>query len=1069
MEQKGYYRFPNVYEDRVVFVSEDDLWQVPLQGGRAIRLTNVLSNITNPLISENGELIAYTGREEGTNEIYLIPSQGGTSRRMTFFGRNTFPTYWKEGKLIFRSDFGQAFPGMYELYEMDVISGEFKKLNFGEVTQIAFSGKVTLIGRNIGDPAKWKRYKGGTAGHLWIDKTGNGKFRRFLQDVNGNIASPMLIGTKVFFISDHEGHGNLYSSNLTGKKIERLTDHENYYVRNAHSDGSTIVYHAGGEIFKYDLSNCKNEKIEIEYRSGREQLSRKYQDALKYLVDFNISYDGSTVAINSRGKSFSFGNWEGPVIQHGARHTARYKCSQFLNDGKKIVTTSDESGEYKIEIYDLIKNVRDKRFEKIDIGIPYTIKVNPKKDEVIVSNHRQELIWVDLKTGISKVITKNKYKFTSDFDWSPDGNWIAYTSSTSTRDSVIFLHDLRSGKSHQVTDKVLYDYNPVFDHEGKYLFFISTRVFDPVYDTTHFDLGFPKSFRLYALTLNKDIKHPFLKDPKPIVDEEISKHKDDAKKPNDIKVDLDGIQDRIVAFPLEEALFTKLVAGKQRVYYLVDTVKGSLNSNWASTDNQEVTTSLYCYDFEEMKEKHILDHVEDIKMSGNKNALLLKVENELRVIKCTADAPEYTKDHSTYSRKTGWIDLSRVSLEINYHEEWKQMFKEAWRLQREFFWREDMHRMDWDKVFKSYFPLVERLGSRSEFSDLIWEMQGELGTSHAYEFGGEYRKTPVYHQGFLGLDLEYDKKTDSYKITNIVKGDPWKEKDTSPFMRPGVNVSKGMRIVEVNGVRTDKNTHPFQVLTNLAGKEIEVKVSDKTGKEIKSVNVLITCNETMLRYRDWVEANRRYVHNKSDGKIGYVHIPDMGPRGYSEFHRYFLSELQYDGLIVDVRFNGGGHVSQLLLEKLARKRIGFDFPRWVGVEAYPVDSPSGPMAAITNEKAGSDGDMFSHAFKLMKLGKLIGKRTWGGVVGIWPRNWLVDGTITTQPEFSTWFVDVGFDVENYGTDPDIDIDITPQDYAEGKDPQIDKAIEVVLKELKSNPVLKPDIEKKIKKDNSKRS
>ncbi|KAA0210491.1 peptidase [Ignavibacteria bacterium CHB1] len=1055
MNQKGYYRYPCVNGSTVVFVSEDDLWQVPISGGRAIRLTNVLSDVLNPLISEDGKWIAYTGRDEGNSEIYLMPFGGGVSERITFFGMSSFPVTWKKNKLIFRSNYGQAFPSVYELYEMDIESKEFKKLKFGEATQIAFNGNVTLIGRNIGDPAKWKRYRGGTAGHLWIDRNGNGVFKRFLQHINGNIAGTMLIGTNAYFVSDHEGIANLYSSDLSGKRIQKLTEHKKYYVRNAHTDGKFIVYHAGGDLFRYDVNNNKSEIIEIDYRGGRKQLSRKFHNAINYLTDFSVSNDGSSLTINSRGKSFSFGNWNGAVVQHGSRAAVRYKCTNFLNDGKRIVTVSDESGEYKLEVYNLKNPQNAKRFEKIDIGIPGKMKINPQRDELILSNHRSELIWVDLKTGASKLVTKNIYKPIDDFDWSPDGNWIAYASSTSIRDSVIFLYDLQNEKSHQVTNKVLSDYNPVFDPEGNYLYFISTRVFDPVYDTTHFDLGFPMSFRLYALVLSKDVNPPFLSKPKPILDEDKSVNPDHDKGSSGFKVDLEGITDRIVAFPLGDALYSNLVAAKGKLFYLVDTIKGSLNTSWASQNGGDVTTSLYSFDFEEGKQKQVFERVEDLTISGNKNALLVKMDKELRLLKCTKNAPEYTKERDGYSETNGWIDLSRVNLEINYPDEWRQMFKEAWRLQREYFWNQDMQNIDWINVFDNYYPLVDRLGSRGEFSDLIWEMQGELGTSHAYEIGGEYRMSPVYKHGFLGVDINYDNKTDSYTIENIVKGDAWSEKDTAPFMRPGTNISTGMKIVEVDGVRTDRKTHPFSRLTNLAGKEIDLKISDSGGKNFKTVNIKICSNETGIRYRDWVERNKNYVHRKSKNKVGYIHIPDMGARGYSEFHRYFLSELKYDGLVIDVRFNGGGHVSQLLLEKLARKRIGYGIPRWMEAEAYPVDSPAGPMVAITNEKAGSDGDIFSHVFKLMKLGKLIGKRTWGGVVGIWPRNWLVDGTITTQPEFSTWFVDVGFKIENYGVEPDIEIDIKPQDYADGKDPQLEKAIEIVLKEIIAKPGLKP--------------
>jgi tricorn protease len=385
------------------------------------------------------------------------------------------------------------------------------------------------------------------------------------------------------------------------------------------------------------------------------------------------------------------------------------------------------------------------------------------------------------------------------------------------------------------------------------------------------------------------------------------------------------------------------------------------------------------------------------------------------------------------------------------------MFREAWRLQRDHYWTEDMAGIDWNGIYERYLPLVDRIGSRAEFSDLLWELQGELGTSHAYEGGGEYRRSPHYHQGFLGVDWEYDEGSGRYRITHIVEGDPWDERVTSPLNRPGTGVAVGDAVLAVNGQpvggRLENGTAPAtpgERLVNLADEEVQLTVQRGT-EEPRMVTVKAIGTEHPARYRDWVEANRAKVYEATDGKVGYIHIPDMMWDGFAEFHRSFLSEYDREGLIVDVRYNSGGAVSGLLLQKLARRRLGYDFSRWGQPEEYPAESPRGPMVAVTNEFAGSDGDIFSHAFKMLRLGTLIGKRTWGGVIGINPRHALADNTVTTQPEYSFHFDDVQWGVENYGTDPDIDVDIAPQDFARGVDPQLDRAIEVVLDQIKQQP------------------
>jgi tricorn protease len=385
------------------------------------------------------------------------------------------------------------------------------------------------------------------------------------------------------------------------------------------------------------------------------------------------------------------------------------------------------------------------------------------------------------------------------------------------------------------------------------------------------------------------------------------------------------------------------------------------------------------------------------------------------------------------------------------------MFAEAWRLQREQFWAEDMSGVDWDAIYAQYAPLLERVSSRSELSDLIHELQGELGTSHTYEYGGDIRQGRFYRQGFLGVDWKYDTETEHYRIARIVRGDPANKEATSPLTSPGLNIEVGDAILAINGQRVGRKRNPQELLVNQVDCEVQLTLAAaKTGEtRIVTVTAISYADENSARYREWVESNRRTVHTQSNGRVGYIHIPNMSDRGYAEFHRSYLTEYDYPALIVDVRWNGGGRVSGLLLEKLARKRIGYKFSRWGQPTPYPRESPRGPMVALTNEHAGSDGDIFCHSFKLMGLGPLIGKRTWGGVIGISPRHRLVDGTYTTQPEYANWFKDVGWDIENYGTEPDIEVDIAPQDYVHAFDPQLERAIAEALRLADECPTLEP--------------
>ncbi|MBI4229810.1 MAG: PDZ domain-containing protein [Planctomycetes bacterium] len=669
----------------------------------------------------------------------------------------------------------------------------------------------------------------------------------------------------------------------------------------------------------------------------------------------------------------------------------------------------------------------------------------PQDDRLVLANHRFELILVDLKRGTRRVLDRSAHGRIAGIAWSPDGRWIAYGIAEAPHRCVLRVVPAAGGKPRTVTRTVLQDAEPAFDPEGKYLYFLSYRVFDPVYDNLHFELGFPRGVRPYLLTLRKDLRPPFPPEPKtpPPGAAANGKPKGAPKKPGPVEIDFDGIEDRAAPFPVPEGRYTQIAGITGGALFLSFPVEGSLGEE--REDPRADRGTLETFTFEEQNRATLAEGVGGFAVSADAKTVLYRAGSRLRAIPA-GDKPPDKASGEKPSRKSGWIDLGRVRAEVDPAREWPQMFREAWRLMRDHFWVPDLSGVDWKAVLRRYLPLLERVATRSEFSDLVWEMQGEMGTSHCYESGGDYRSGPAWPVGKLAAEFAWDRRRRGYRVTRIVRGDSAEPKASSPLSGPGVRIREGDVIVAVNGqaTRADRSIH--ELLVNLAGQDVQLTLAGDRNVQVKTLR-----GEESARYREWVDRNRLYVHRATKGKAGYVHIPDMGPRGFSEFHRQYLPEVDRGGLLIDVRCNGGGHVSQLLLEKLRRERIGYDVKRHGPPEPYPADSPGGPMVCLTDEQAGSDGDMFSHAFKMYGLGPLVGTRTWGGVVGIWPRHALVDGSVTTQPEFSFWFRDVGFGIENHGTDPDVTVDHAPHDDLAGRDVQLERATEILNDLLKKRP------------------
>jgi tricorn protease len=1061
MMNLGYYHHPAIYQGTIAFISEDDLWLCPLEGGKSIRLTTGLGAVSTPVFSPDGKSIAFAGSEEGQTEVYVIPSSGGPVKRLTYLGESVQVYAWTKEGIFFGSSALQPFTRLNYLYHVSPQGGTPKVIPMGPVSYISFKGtsQACVIQRHgYREYGYWKRYRGGTAGEIWIDEKGKRNFEKLIH-LKSDFARPLWIKDRIYFSSDHEGIGNLYSCLPGGTDLKRHTHHETFYVRNQASDGQRIVYQAGGDLYGYDPSSNRSWKVEIDYSGQRQQRQRKFSNPRQYLESYSLHPQGQHLAVISRGKNFTFSNWEGAVLQLGEFDGIRYRHAQWLHDGKRIAVISDEGEEDTLEIYNASTTERFKKTSKIDLGRVLGLYPSPVNDQVIITNHRNELIHVDLKTWKHAILDKSIYSKINGVSWSPDGAWVAYSCSHTRITAVIKVVNIKTKKVTRVTKPVLKDINPVFDPEGKYIYFLSYRQFDPIWDSLHFELAFPRGIRPYLIPLQKDLPSPFLSPAKSLTQEEGTQ--DDKKKKEEkvkVKIDFDEIENRLLAFPVHDGLYMQIAAVKGKVFFLNWPLESALDEEDIEEDSEHGGV-LEFYDLENHKKEVFAHHVTGFHISNDTKWMSYRSSSgRLRVLK-TEEKPEDDSEDMPSGRKSGWIDLSRVRLSVNPLMEWHQMYKEAWRLQRDYFWTPDMSMIDWQKVYKRYLPLLDRISTRSELNDLIWEMQGELGTSHAYTFGGDVKRPPQWDVGSLAAEFVPHPKHDAFIIKNIAQGDFWMPSHSSPLKQPGANIKEGDLLWKINGRPLNAKIPPEALLVHLANQPVTLMVSDAAGKNKRTVLVKTLSSQQQARYRDWVESNRAYVHKKTKGKIGYLHIPDMSAKGFSEFHRYFLDESERDGLIVDVRFNGGGSVSPLILEKLARKRLGYDLTRWMGMVPYPEHSPAGPMVALINEYAGSDGDVFSHAFRLMKLGPLIGKRTWGGVIGIWPANPLVDGGITTQPEFSFWFKDLGWTVENYGVEPDIEIENKPQDYALEQDPQLDRGIEEVLKILRQQPPEKLDLTK----------
>ncbi|MGZ3690738.1 MAG: S41 family peptidase [Pseudobdellovibrio sp.] len=1049
---QGYYSQPTISKSHIAFISDDDLWLVSREGGVAQRLTANKGLISSPCFSPDGRWIAFLSNEIGAeSDVYIMPAEGGEATRLTWLGAARI-TGWKDNKNLYFISNVEGYPGREtHLFELNIETHDFKKLNLGAGSYYKQGSGFQVLARFSGDPARWKRYQGGTAGVIWT-QTGKGRFQRILKNIKTNISKPEVVGKNIYFITDHEGVANVYCCDLSGQNIKRLTQHLEYYCRALRSCDDALVYQCGAEIYLYDLKTSSDKKVDISCSTAAAQAVVRYENWARFYDSAAVSPHATDLALVSRGHLFLAPPFSGAVKELDFDKDIRYSNPCYNFDGSFLLAAaangeSDES----LVLFDLKKGTKKTLFQQNQWGKIWELKPAPQSNIFALINNKNEVYLVDLNKNTIKAVEKNEYNRPSELDWSPDGRYLAYTAGVDSRRNGIRVYDTHKSHLQFLLNPVCNDTSPSFDPEGKYLYFLSVREFAPNYNETHFDLGFPFATRPYVVSLQPDTVSPFaapFENPK-VPDQKPKEKENKKKKPEALKVEIDfnGIQNRVLAFNFELGGYTRITGVKGGVLYWKQKIEPStIHPRYGAP----VFPSLHIYKFDEAKENVFQANTKLFSLNESKTHVLLFSDSKLRLVE-TKSKPS---DEKTVGKKDGYLDMGRFKLKIDPRQEWAQMYHEAWVLQKEHFWRKDMSKVDWKIIYERYKRLLPKVKTRLEFSDVMWEMQGELGTSHCYEMGGDYNRVGAgVSLGKLGGFFSFDAKNKSYTIDRIIAGDSWVTGSDSPLTAMGVNLNVGDQILAVDGFTFSKASDLYEQLENKVNLVVELTVKRKNKKETEKIGVKPNNNLKMALYREWVEHNKAYVHKASNGKLGYVHIPDMGPYGYAEFYKHFIAESDFEGLVVDVRFNGGGHVSQHLLKVLAQQVIGFDQSRYQGVFKYPMYAP-GVLVALANEFSGSDGDIFPHSFKLMKLGKLIGKRTWGGIIGINGQYSLRDKTSVTQPEYSFWFKDNEWHVENHGVPPDIEVDITPEDYRDKKDPQLDRAIKEALSEIKKNPGLK---------------
>jgi tricorn protease len=1046
-------RFPAIYDNQLVFTYAGDLYTVSSDGGIARKLTNHNGYEMFARFSPDGKTLAFTGQYDGNTEIYIMNSQGGVPKRVTFtatlgrddvadrMGPNNIVFGWKHDNtnIIFRSrkkSFNDFNGSLYSVntdgslpVEMPVPRGGF--CSFSPDDQKMAYNRIFREFRT------WKRYRGGMADDIWIFDFKTNKVENITNNPAQDII-PMWYGNKIYFLSDRDENKrmNLYVIDLTSRETKKLTDYTDFDIKFPSLGNKAIVYENGGYIYKMDLATEKSEKIKIiiaeDFMSGRPV----YEDVSKSITNFEISPDGKRAIFGSHGEVFTVPEKYGETRNLTQSSGSHERDSKWSADGKWISYISDKTGEDEIFI-----QVQDGSQPAVEItsgsaNYKYQPYWSPDSKKLLWSDRNQKLYYVDINTKLTTNVDIDSIFEIREYTWAPDSKWIAYTKYSDNRFQQIYIYSLEQKKSYPVTENWYNAFSGTFSADGKYLFFVSSRDFNPEFSNVGNTISYSDMGNIYFISLSKDtpslfkLKSDEAGQPATEVKPEVNDKKNEIKTPvkiPDVIMDIDGIQGRIGKLPIKASDYSSLNSVENKLYY-------------QRKGQKDDKSSLCLYDFDTREEKN-LGFVDGYEISANNKKMIIAQNGVYGIINLPTSEIKISDK----------LDLSGLQIKINKHEEWEQIYKESWRQMRDFFYSPNMNGVDWKAQGDKYEELVKYVNQRNDLTYIIGELIGELNIGHAYVGGGERPQPERIKTGLLGAEISKDKASGYFRIDKILKGQNWNGQVKSPLTEIGVNANEGDYILAVDGKSVNNMNNIYEALVNKAGKQVKLTLNSSPVDQGKhEVTVMTIDDESQLYYLKWVNDNIEKVNKATNGRVGYLHITNMGAEGLNEFIKYYYPQLEKEALVIDVRGNAGGFVSPIVIESLRRVASQISVTRNSKPGIDPEGTLYGPMVMLCDEFSASDGDIVTYRFKNYNMGKVVGKRTWGGVTGIRGTLPLVDGGFLSRPEFSIYDLKgEKWIIEGTGVEPDIVIDNDPYLEYTGTDQQLNKAIEVILDDLKT--------------------
>ncbi|MFW5755815.1 MAG: S41 family peptidase [Tangfeifania sp.] len=1038
-------RFPDINEDLIAFVYAGDIWTVNANGGDARRLTSDEGLELFPKISPDGKWIAFSGQYAGNRQVFVMPSKGGVPKQLTYYnsvgmmpprgGFDNVVLDWTPDskKILFRSnrtEFGER-NGKY--FTVSIEGGMEKPLPIVNGGFAAFSPDASKLCFTPVDREfrTWKRYKGGRATELWIYDLENNISEK-MTDFAGSDQWPVWDGENIFFASDRDLKLNIYRYNTQTKETEQITDFFAFDVMWPSGQNGQLVFENGGFLYKTNLETGETVKITVNINFDNENRVPYFKNVKDNIHSYDISPTGKRALFDARGDIYSVPAESGITENLTKSQGIREIYPSWSPNGKYIAYYSDATGEY--EIY-LLENKKDAEPVKVTSGSSawkYDNEWSPNNKYLLYSDRTLNLKLFDVEARNEIIVTGAADSEIRDYSFSPDSKWVMYSKESENGQSAVWVYSIESKENHQLTGDTFNDYSPVFSTDGNYIFFLSNRDFNLEFSSFEFNYVYNDATRIYAMTLKKDGPKLFKdkNDVEPVKEEEPRKEakkekdEDEEKKEGvNVEIDFEGIENRVVALPPKAGSYRNLSPVEGGLLY----IGGG---------------KLHKYSIEEEKSDEIMDNVSQVLVAADNKTMLYRSGSNFGII---AVKPGLKPGD-------GKLDLEDLEMKIDPVKEWNQIFNDGWRIFRDYFYVENLHDVDWKEVRDNYSKLLPYVGHRADLDYILSEMVSESNTGHAYVNWGDFETVERVEGGLLGARLEEDENADRFRIAEIYDGENWNDARRSPLTEQGVDVNKGDYLISINGEEIKAGDNPYNFLENLAGELIEVTVSENAdGSEARTSLVKPMKSELEIKYLTWVNERREMVEKLSDGRIGYIHVPNTSFEGNRELFRGMYAYHDKEALIIDDRYNGGGFIPDVMTDLLDRKTLSYWYRSGLNPMKTPGIAHDGPKVMLINGYSSSGGDAFPYYFRKKGLGKLIGTRTWGGLVGISGNAVLADGGSISVPRFGIYNEEGEWIIEGVGVYPDIRVFDRPEELAKGNDPSIEKAVEVLLKQLEENP------------------